>query len=202
MAHKNQSELIARGLILHQSHALMCRNTKHNYYYLPGGHIEFAEPAASALKRELQEEASADISVGPLLLTTENTFNDGKRDHHEINLVFHVEQINGIKLAATGSTTGPSTSSASNPASSGDLRPEIESQESGIDFDWIDLAAVADMDIRPLQIKAWLATGGALAPSHPSPSSTPSTPPTPAPAPAAAPHLASFEIPSSIPTPH
>ncbi len=190
MAHKNQSELIARGLILHQSHALMCRNTKHNYYYLPGGHIEFAEPAASALKRELQEEAAADITVGPLLLTTENTFNDGKRDHHEINLVFHVEQLNGVKLAATGSS--------SDSTSSGDLRPEIESQESGIDFDWIDLAAVADMDIRPLQIKAWLATGGTLAPSHPSQSSTPTTSPTPVPAP----HLASFEIPSSIPTPH
>ncbi len=182
MAHKNQSELIARGLILHQSHALMCRNTKSNFYYLPGGHIEFAEPAADALKRELQEEAAVDITVGPLLLTTENTFNDGKQDHHEINLVFHVEQLNGVKLAATGSSTEST--------SSGDLRPEIESQESGIDFDWIDLAAVADMDIRPLQIKAWLASGGALASDliaeNQQPSSNPYL--------GIAPHLASFEI--------
>jgi 8-oxo-dGTP diphosphatase len=190
MAHKNQSELIARGFILHQSHVLMCRNTKSNFYYLPGGHIEFAEPAASALKRELQEEASADISVGPLLLTTENSFNDGKQDHHEINLVFHVEQLNGVKLAAAEVST--------NSTSSGDLRPEIVSQEDGIDFDWIDLAAVADIDIRPLQIKAWLASGGALTANQtiksPSAESISGL--------AAAPHLASFEIDYVIPASH
>jgi 8-oxo-dGTP pyrophosphatase MutT (NUDIX family) len=161
----------------------MCRNTKSNFYYLPGGHIEFAEPAAQALRRELQEEANADIAVGPLLLTTENTFNDGKHDHHEINLVFHVEQLNGVKLAASASSLD-----------SGDLRPEIESQEEGIDFDWIDLAAVADLDIRPLQIKAWLASGGALASDLLAESHKPNS----APNLGIAPHLASFEIPSSV----
>jgi len=141
----------------------MCRNTAKGYLYLPGGHIEFAEPASEALKRELLEETAQRITVGPLLLTTENTFNDGRQDHHEINLVFraqlfHVEQLGNP---------------APDPAAG---LPEIESQESHIDFVWTDLAAVADLDIRPTQIKAWLASGGQTDGS--------------------APHLTKFEIPT------
>lgn len=174
-AQKNQIEFIARALILHQSHVLMCKPTKANYLYLPGGHIDFAEPASHALRRELMEEAAADITVGPLLLTTENTFNDGKKNHHELNLVFHVEQFNGLNLNSTPT------------------QPPVESQESKIEFQWIDLASAADLDIRPAQIKAWLATGGQLEPAttnHPDH--------LPAHGLAQAPHLTEFELP--IPT--
>jgi len=120
----------------------MCRSIKGNYFYLPGGHIEFAEPGSIALERELLEEAGAEIGVGPLLLTTENTFNDGQCDHHEVSLVFHVEQLNGRDLAGFESP------------------PELETQEPHIEFVWVDLASVSDLDIRPLEIKAWLASGG------------------------------------------
>ncbi len=143
MQESSHIELIARGLILHQSRVLMCRSLKGNYYYLPGGHIEFGEPGSIALERELREEASAQITVGPLLLTTENTFHDGEQDHHEVSLVFHVEQLNGRDLTKAGSV------------------PELESQEPHIDFVWIDLASASDLDVRPLEIKAWLASGGA-----------------------------------------
>jgi len=135
----------------------MCRSTTSGHYYLPGGHIEFAEPASQALKRELVEETGQQITVGPLLLTTENTFNDGKHDHHEINLVFHaeladsqlfhVEQLGDSKSAAGGSVGG---------------LPTIESREPHIAFEWIDLAAVSGLDIRPMQIRAWLASGGRI----------------------------------------
>ena len=54
----NQIEFIARALILHDSHALMCRSIAGDYLYLPGGHIDFAEPASEALKRELFEETT------------------------------------------------------------------------------------------------------------------------------------------------
>lgn len=135
-------ELIARGFILHQSHVLMCRSIPGNYFYLPGGHIEFAEPASTALEREFIEETATKITVGPLLLTAENTFNDGQADHHEVTLLFHVEQLAGRDLATI------------------DAAPEIESQESHIEFIWVDLASATDLDIRPLQIKAWLVSGG------------------------------------------
>ncbi len=140
MADKQHIEFIARALILHHSRVLMCRNTKHNYLYLPGGHIEFAEPAPHALERELMEELNLPSKVGPLLLISEHSFN-AKRPHHEVNLVFHVEHLGGVNLAQ-----------AADP-------PTVESTEPGIEFDWIDLAAVLHHDIRPKEIQAWLAAG-------------------------------------------
>lgn len=130
----------------------MCRSTTSGHYYLPGGHIEFAEPASQALKRELIEETGQHITVGPLLLTTENTFNDGKQDHHEINLVFHAEladsQLFHVEQLGDGQFGGG--------------LPRVESREPHIAFEWIDLAAVSGLDIRPMQIRAWLASGGRI----------------------------------------
>lgn len=122
----------------------MCRNIKHNYCYLPGGHVEFAERSSDALKREMLEETGLRSEIGPLLLTTEQYFNDGKKTHHEINTVFHMEQIGSSK-------TPPDT---------------VPSIEDKIDFVWVDLAQLPETDVRPNEIKAWLISGGATEPAQ------------------------------------
>jgi ADP-ribose pyrophosphatase YjhB (NUDIX family) len=129
-------EIIARGLCMRDSAVLICRNLSQGYGFLPGGHVEFGESAADALARELLEEAAITSRIGPLLFLSENTFQT-KRRHHEINLVFHVEQL--------GPTAEPP--------------PEVVSVEPQIRFEWVDLAAIVDDDIRPPEIKAWLASG-------------------------------------------
>jgi ADP-ribose pyrophosphatase YjhB (NUDIX family) len=40
-------EVIARGVMFHEEHVLLCQNCKHGYYYLPGGHVEPGEAAAA-----------------------------------------------------------------------------------------------------------------------------------------------------------
>jgi len=132
-------EVIARGVYVRGSHVLLCRNVAGGYCYLPGGHVEFAEPAADALAREFAEETGVRADIGPLLLTTEQTFRTGKREHHEINLVFHVEHL----AHADGS-----------PAD------EVRSVEPDIAFEFVDLAALPDIDLRPAGIRAWLIAGG------------------------------------------
>jgi len=132
-------EVIARGLVLERGRVLLCRNIESGYCYLPGGHVEFAERAQEALKREIKEETGLDSSIGPLLLTTEQCFEDPKRVHHEINVVFLVEHI--------GPANTPPTLVAS-----------IEDQ---IDFVWVELAELPECDVRPPEIKAWLMSGGA-----------------------------------------
>lgn len=126
-------EVIVRGLLLRGQQVLLCENTTHGYFYLPGGHIEFSESAASALRREFLEETGEDVRVGRLLLVDEGVFSTRKRTHHEINLVFHVEQARRGK--------------------------ELKSKEDGLAFRWADLAAVPELDIRPLAAKAFLAAG-------------------------------------------
>jgi len=128
-------EIIARGCLVHGSRVLLCRNLKHGYLYLPGGHVEFGESAAAALAREFLEECAVKLRVGDLALVSEGRFQTHKRQHHEINLVFHVEQVGGPK-------------------------PEVlRSREDAIGFEWVELAAVPETDIRPLAVKAWLAAG-------------------------------------------
>ncbi len=136
-------EFIARGLWLHGSRVLLCRNLDKGYLYLPGGHVEFGESAAGALEREFLEECGVRVTAGPLALVTEAVFDTRKRRHHELNLVFHVEPP-----AAGRKREGAS-----------DEPPAVRSLEAGIGFEWVDLAAAVDLDIRPLAVKAWLAAG-------------------------------------------
>jgi 8-oxo-dGTP diphosphatase len=127
-------EIISRALVLRGGRILLCRSIAGDYYYLPGGHVEFGEPAATALARELNEEAGLQVRPGPCALVTEACFESAGGEHHELNLVFHVE---------LAETVG-----------------EVQSREGAIAFNWIDLAAAPDLDIRPPAIKSWLASGG------------------------------------------
>jgi len=139
-------EVIARGLSIHRGRVLVCRNIGSGYRYLPGGHVEFGESASSALAREFEEEAGVPIEVGELLRVGEHSFVSGSCAHHEVNLVFHVERLAGVELAHA------------------DTPPPIDSRERDIAFEWIDLAGVQDLDVRPMEVCAWLAAG---APSEP-----------------------------------
>lgn len=131
-------ELIGRGVWVHGGKVLLCSSVKKGYFYLPGGHIEFAESAREAVKREFLEETGLSMEVHELALVTEGSFQTRKRWHHEINLVFRCSARNiGAK------------------------QPAVRSKEPEIAFDWADLAAIVDLDVRPTGVKAWLTSGAA-----------------------------------------
>jgi 8-oxo-dGTP diphosphatase len=136
---QNHIEVIARGLITGDGQVLLCRDVTKGYLFLPGGHVEFGEAAAAALARELDEEAGLQATVGGLLLADEGVFEQGGRTRHELNLVFHVEHIDGIEPGVP-----------------------VQSREADIAFDWVDLAGIASADVRPASARAFLATGGRL----------------------------------------
>lgn len=144
MPKEPHTEFIARGLLAHQGRVLLCKNLKHGYFYLPGGHIDFAESARDALAREMVEECGQSVEVGPLLLTSEISFQGPKREHHEINLVFHMEQLGGL-------ATPPD---------------QVASIEKHIGFEWVELAQLHETDLRPDQLKAWLMSGGGVDPAN------------------------------------
>lgn len=133
-------ETIARGLARSGNRVLLCRSRKHGYHYLPGGHIEFGEPARLALAREIQEEIGLPGTIGPLLLTEEQVFTQKGKNRHEITLIFRIDAI------------GPGR----------DMPESVPSVEDHIEFVWADLASVPDLVIYPESTKAWLASGGGL----------------------------------------
>lgn len=83
-------ELIARGVLIGSRGLLLCRNVGRDYCYLPGGHIEFGEPAAVALEREVEEELGMKVQVDGFLGAIEASFVQGGKLHHEISLVFEM----------------------------------------------------------------------------------------------------------------
>lgn len=60
------------------------------YLRAPGGGLEFGERVADGLRRELDEELSADVGHARLLAVTENIFTRGRKHGHEIVHVFAV----------------------------------------------------------------------------------------------------------------
>ena len=89
---KKNFELIVRAVISKNNKILVCENIrkKDDYYYFPGGHIEFGEPAQIALARELKEELDLSVKNMKFIGAIENVFKQNKKVHHEINLVFNV----------------------------------------------------------------------------------------------------------------
>lgn len=81
-------ELIARAVIVADGHVLLARQRGGTRTFLPGGHIEFNEPATRALSRELREELGLPVLVGRFLGSIEHAWVDDAGRHHEVNLVF------------------------------------------------------------------------------------------------------------------
>jgi 8-oxo-dGTP diphosphatase len=88
-------EILARGWAVRDGRVLVCRSVEGGYCYLPGGHVDPGEAAATALAREFVEEAALVVTVGKLAVISEERFAQNGKPRHELNLVFHVELPEG-----------------------------------------------------------------------------------------------------------
>lgn len=61
------------------------------FYCLPGGHVEFGEDLASALSREIDEEAGLNVEVDKLVYVHEHFYRHRGVDSHEIGFYFLVD---------------------------------------------------------------------------------------------------------------
>lgn len=119
---RREVEFIARGLMIRSGRALLCRNLKHGYTYLPGGHVEFGEGAEAACRREFLEETGLAVVVGECVLVCEARFTQSGRDRHEVTAVFLVEHPGW------------------EPPVPGDTPPAVPSLERKIGFEWAEIA--------------------------------------------------------------
>jgi len=95
MTNKDIIHVTARAVIIDSDHILLCQTTdlEHNFYFMPGGHIEHGESAANALLRELVEEAGSSGWIKRLLGVMEYSFEPGYSSichNHEYCFYFEV----------------------------------------------------------------------------------------------------------------
>ncbi len=128
-------ELCVRGIIYHQGKVLVCKSKEKEYYFFPGGHINFTESAKEALNRELKEELDISIKSVSFIGAIENVFTDKGGLHHELNLVFSVKAE----------------------------KVKDKSQEDHLDFHFFDVEKLSKENVLPLALRdsiiQWLKDG-------------------------------------------
>jgi len=87
----NNFELLVRALIIRDKKILVCQTEGRDYFFLPGGHIEFSESMKDALSRELHEELGAKVVASQFIGGIENLFTQDEMLRHEISFLFHVD---------------------------------------------------------------------------------------------------------------
>lgn len=87
----NEFELIVRALIIREKKILVCQTVGRDYFFLPGGHIEYSENMKDALSRELYEELGARVVGSQFIGGIENLFTQDGETRHEISFMFHVD---------------------------------------------------------------------------------------------------------------
>ncbi len=102
-------------------------------YAFPGGHVAFGETNAQTLTREFKEEIDADISVGDLKWVAEIFFPWGDKPCHQICLYYMVT-INSPDTPKDGMFMA---------------REHLEGREFNIEYHWIPLDKVKDIEIYP-----------------------------------------------------
>jgi len=130
-ANNKEIHILSRGVVIDRDYILLCksRNLEQNFYFLPGGHIEYKESAQVALLRELLEEANIKGNIKRFLGVFECVFEparDNKVCHtHEYNLIFEVQAEN---ITCEG---------------------QVISSETHIEFAWVKLSELENIDLCP-----------------------------------------------------
>lgn len=85
-----QFDFRVAAIAIHRGHVLLLRVEQHDFWFLPGGHVEIGELADAALLREMREETSLDVRIDRLVWVVESFYTLEGRRHHELAFYYLV----------------------------------------------------------------------------------------------------------------
>jgi 8-oxo-dGTP diphosphatase len=120
-------ELIVRIIIKRGSKILLCKSNEEGqgHYFLPGGHVEFGEYFVDTIYRELKEEMGIEknqISNIKYKDFLENMYGKEDNKSQELNMIFTADIDSNL---------------------------EIKSQESHINFEWVEIGEIQNVNFLP-----------------------------------------------------
>ncbi len=132
------------GLLIHKNRVLLQRLYNDTAYSLPGGHVAFGETNEKTLIREFYEEINANIRVNSLQWVGEIFFPWGNKPCHQICLFYEVELTDQESIPLEGKFCGTE---------------QLEDKSFKLEFSWTDINQLDNIELYPVEAKAYLAKG-------------------------------------------
>ncbi len=85
---KNRFNYRVVGILIHNNKVLLHKVETDDFWSMPGGRVELIESSENALKREMAEELSINVTIDRLIWVVENFFNYENMDYYELSLFY------------------------------------------------------------------------------------------------------------------
>ena len=86
------------ALIIKNDKILLCKCELDNFYFLPGGRVEFFESSKQTLQRELEEELKETCIIKNLIWLVEDLYVFRGKNFHEVSLYYKTELPENSKI--------------------------------------------------------------------------------------------------------
>lgn len=129
------------GIIKQDDYFLIMRVNRTPYYHIPGGHIEIGEDSNQAVIREIKEEIGCNVNKTNLFAIQENFWQRNKKQCHGIEFYYIVEPKSRLQI------------------NDYERIENDKGEEKLLEFKWVTIEELINIDLRPNSIKKLLITG-------------------------------------------
>ena len=126
------------GIIKQDDKFLIMRVNKTPYYHIPGGHIEIGEDSEQAIIREIKEEIGCEVEEANLFAIQENFWTRDNKKCHGIEFYYIIKLKQQLQMKNCEKIEND------------------KGEEKLLEFKWLTLKELKNIDLRPANIKDML----------------------------------------------